>query len=193
MKKTFAILALMLCSIAVCRAGNPRKVVFGTEWGYSPTLYRDYKYVYNDEYGTTVPEMGAGFHYDGDLFFLARAGVRMGKYSELSLQSGLMGIAERRKCVPILLRYSYAFEGMERDGAILYADGGIGLPLSRPNNIPAFIGRIGSGYRLLLARGTSLDFTAGVRAYVDHPCDKASVRKNESFNLGASLGISLNF
>jgi len=193
MKKTFAILALLLCSIAICRAGNPRKVVFGTEWGYSPTLFSSHKYVYKDNYGTTVSDTDAGFHYDGDVFFLARAGIRLGNRSELLMQSGLMGIVDRRKCIPVLLRYSYAFEGMERDGAILYADGGIGLPLSRPNNIPAFIGRIGSGYRLLLARGTSLDFTAGVRAYVDHPCDKSSVRKNESFNLGASLGVSLNF
>lgn len=194
-RAAFILLALFLASTAICRADDFRKssFSFGLGWGFCPTFFQYHKFVYRDEYGSTVPDIGSGFQFEDDFFVLARSGITFGEKSTLSLSGGLMGIGDNRRCIPLLLGYNFAAGGMKRDGAIVFADGGAGFPLNTVADRPALIGRVGGGYRLVLDTRVFLDFSAGVNVIYDHPCEEASVRKNEAFRLGASIGVALGF
>ena len=184
------ILVLTMMPALCCRAqSEPRRVSFGVEWGYSPVFYYNYKYVYRDDYGTTVLDKGQDVCFDSNAFILARVGLRLGEKSEVSLLSGYCGIATGRKAVPLLLRYNYASGGSGRDGLLVFADGGVGLWAGES---PPVLCNLGAGRRVVLDDKLHLDFTAGLRASLDHPLGDSGLR-NDRFSAGIVLGVELGF
>lgn len=183
-----------LC-ILVCFSGRAAEPLFtfGVEWGVSPSVYQNHKFIYTDEYGSTVSDIDSGFKFDDDAFLLLKAGLRPGRKSEIFLMSGISGIGDGRRCIPVMVRYNFTPAGRQCDGPLVIADGGMGFPIGSKATRPAYMGKIGGGYRLILASRLHLDLMAGIKFCFDHPCDLPSVRRNDAFNAGVSLGVALGF
>lgn len=197
-----AALAFLLCNNPELQGKSPL-VDFNVEWGYGATLYENRNFVYYDDYGSRIPDKYSGASYVGNAFVLAGIGLNIGEKSNVSLQSGYMGLPGDRKAIPLRLRYKYAVNGPTADGAILIAGGGIGFPVNTDFRKPLANGIIGGGYRLVLSRRSSLDIQCTAAVTYDRPgilqkgsgfpVRESRILHNDAFYASLNIGLAINF
>ncbi len=183
--------------------GRVPVVDFNVEWGYGATFYENHNFVYSDEYGSRIPDKYSALTYVSNAFLLAGIGINAGEKSNISIQSGYMGLPRGRNAIPLRLRYKYAVNGPTADGAILIAGGGIGFPVNTDFRKPLANGIIGGGYRLVLSRRSSLDIQCTAAVTYDRPeilqkgsgkaVPESRILCNDTFYVSLNVGLAINF
>ena len=171
--------------------------------GIQRNLFESHNYIYSDDDGSRIPDKFTGLTFKNNAYLLAGVGFNAGKKSNISIQSGYIGIYGDRRAIPVLLRYKYAAKGSAADGAILIAGGGIGFPTGSSSSVIIANGSVGGGYRLVLGSNTSIDIQCTARLTYDkpqvyqkgsnRPVPDSRVLRNNAFYVSLNAGIAVNF
>lgn len=194
------VLLALVCTALNAGDGKPT-FVYGAEWGYGAKILESHKFTFYDEYGSIVSDNSTGLAISGNGYFLLDAGLYFGKKSKICIQSGYMGISEKRQVIPVLMKYTFLPGGHCSDGALMFASGGIGIPLDQTFNSIAAMASIGSGYRFYLGNRICVDLSGSIRLSFDHPgitdsgraVSPARTRRNNAMYGAICFGIGLNF
>jgi hypothetical protein len=177
------------------------RLSFGAEWSYIGTIHYSawYNYFSPDGYRINRHEDVNGYWGNGEV--LLHVGYNFNKHWNLSLYTGMTGLADIHNAASISLRGSYYFgEDALKDRWMTFMDVGTGLSFkNEPQDI--WTGKVGGGYRITLSRDTKLDFIAALRLACTHPQvmdgdDKITLEwtnRNLAFLQSFSLGMSITF
>ena len=172
------------------------------EWGHDATLADIYHYNYM--------EPTDGFRIDDKAFkpmYYSNGHATLGLTLEfarrwaLGVNAGYAGIQQRTRFFPIALRTTYFTNSYREDGSFYFVEGGAGIQEAR-KNYPSF-GRLGYGYRIVLSRRSSLDFSGSFRAVYDHPqiydssipgyVPQENIRRSDAVYGAFCISIAINF
>ena len=181
------------------------RFTYGAEWGYTATAYQTYHYNYLSQDEVRVDEEDARFSYKSNGLFVAEAGVEIARKATVTLQSGIMGIYERRNIVPVLLRGAYFFRGTDRPGFSVFLAAGAGYSVNHSlSDQYSLIGKTGLGFRQPIHKHFCLDLSFSLQAATDHPLHvhdmytdevvpPARLRRSDVTYLAANLTVALHF
>ena len=200
--RTIICLTLLLASQSLS-ALSPRFDLY-VEWGYTQSLFGKFKYnILSSEGGRLYDShRGAKFCSNGDL--LAGVMMKLGQKNGITFLSGYSGVPSTSRIIPLELRYSYFCKGFENDGFFTFAEGGIGLKIeSEFDTFPAYMAVLGSGYRLKLSPGSSIDFLLEMKSIFDRPkipdpegqgyVKAENILSNMAYYYGLNLSVALSF
>ena len=132
---------------------------------------------------------------------VAHLTVEFARRWALGLYAGYAGVQQRTRLFPLALRSTYFLESFRDDGRFLFLEGGAGLHETRRSISP--FGRLGYGYRAVLSRRCSIDFSASLRTVVDHPpiydssipgyVSDEDIRRSDALYGAVLLSVALNF
>ena len=211
MKRLILIVAAAVALLAgqsPLQAGNPARregsarLSGRVEWGHDATLADIYHYNYM--------EPTDGFRIDDKAFkpmYYSNGHATLGLTLEfarrwaLGVNAGYAGIQQRTRFFPIALRTTYFTNSYREDGSFYFVEGGAGIQEAR-RNYPKF-GRLGYGYRAVLSRRSSLDFSGSFRAVYDHPqiydssipgyIPQENIRRSDAVYGAFCISIGINF
>lgn len=205
--KKFSCIVLIICSFNLNVKGQTEKhenfsrLSFGAEWSYQCAVHYNtwYNFFSNDGYRVSRSEDKLGLWHNAEA--LLHVGYNFNSHWNLSLYTGLTGLADIHNAASISLRGSYYFgEDVLKDRWMTFMDFGTGISFkNEPQEI--WTGKVGGGYRITLSRDTKLDFIAALRLACTHPQivdgeDKISLEwtnRNLAFLQSFSLGMSITF
>ncbi len=179
--------------------GKVNRFVFGTEWGYTSSLFHIYHNNYLSPEGMRVEEKGANLDYSSNGHILAGISYAFARKYEAGLYLGFIGVAQDRRMVPLSLRGTYYFDSYLSDGWLVYLDGG---PAFGGEHKITLTGKLGGGYRLKLSRHFCLDFLLSFHICSDHPklfySDDSQItgdnlRRSDSTYGGLNFSLALRF
>ena len=182
MKKLCAILVCILLPGALFAAGEGglrEHLDYGVEWGYTATCWEIYHYNYTTPSGARIDSRDSHFSYKSNGHLYGFAGIRFARHFATDVVVGWAGIYEERRVVPVTLRASCFWKGYDKDGWKTFLEGGRCISHSFAGK-PVYIGKLGTGYRLMLDRSFALDFGLSLQAAYDHPLDVYDKRREES-------------
>lgn len=201
------VLSLLFATKAEGKTGLRSKypfLKFGVEWGGGISLFEAHRFVYTDEIiGCLLPaDEEMGFSFVPTAYLLLNFGANIGHHSSIQIEGGFSGVHEDRRVFPIQLRYSYLFNGCNRDGVFVFGCAGVAFPDNGSRRL-ASLASFGGGWRFSLSRSISLDFLASLRGCFDHPevwnddlgkyVPDNCIRRNNAGYAGINVGIALNF
>lgn len=195
MRRTLVLLLtlVLIAPAAHARSGEVPAMQYSIEWGATATFWnlRDFNYL--DAEGSRVADNSSFFKYYFNAEFLAGVGFNLSDRFCLGVRTGLVGVEDNIRVIPLLARATYAFKGVCNDGAFIYGEGGVGLrdiELSRMISMAS----LGVGHRWALSRRYSIDMALAVRATLDNPTLNASaVSSNAALYGAATVSLGLNF
>lgn len=213
MKRIFYIL-LTICIFNINVSANNKNVNWlshaksslprlslGVEWSYIGTSHYATRYNYFDSEGYRKNKTEKVTGYWSNAEALLHIGYNLSSNWNISLYSGIMGIADIHNAVPFSLRATYYFgKDPVKDRWFTYADIGTGICLKQePQEI--LTGKIGGGYRFSLSRDAKLDIIAAMRLCYTHPQiydgDEIIImewtNRNTALVKSISVGIGLTF
>ena len=164
--RTILCLTLLLASQSLS-ALSPRFDLY-VEWGYTQSLFGKFKYNILSSEGGRIYDShrGAKFCSNGDL--LAGVMMKLGQKNGVTFLSGYSGVPSTSRIIPLELRYSYFCKGFENHLIPHSID--ITLKIeSEFDTFPAYMAVLGSGYRLKLSPGSSIDFLLEMKSIFDRP------------------------
>lgn len=203
MKKA-AVLAIMLIFTsprAEAQSKECSRVTFGVEWscictilsGYHNNYFSHDGYRFNDRAVNTRPFI------NGEA--LIHVGYDLNKDWNISLLTGITGMADIHNAVPVSLRATrYYRQNKSDDRWFTYFEAGSGFSIK--DEIQEILaGKVGGGYRISLSQRTKLDFHADLRCSYGHGRiyhEGQIVRLNrtmvnDALVLALSLGMALTF
>ena len=202
-----AALALLTGTCPVL-AGNPpgregsARLSYGIEWGYDATMLNVYHYNYMDSAdGFRIDQKAIKPMYYSNGHATAHLSVEFARRWALGLYAGYAGVQQRTRLFPLALRSTYYMESFRSDGQFIFIEGGAGLHETRKSISP--IGRLGYGYRAILNRRCSIDFSASLRAVSDHPpiydssipgyVAEENIRRSDALYGALLFSVALNF
>ena len=200
MKKLLAILLCILLSAAASAAdgrGWYDHLDYGLEWGYTATFWEVYHYNYTTPAGPRMDSRDSHFSYKSNGHLYGFVGARFARRFAADVLVGWAGIYEDRRVMPVTLRTTCFWKGYDRDGWKTFLEGGWCGAHSFAGK-PVYIGKLGSGYRLMLDRCFALDLAVSLQGASDHPLGVYDKRREEAVpdaNLRRSDSgyFSLNF
>ena len=198
----------LLAGSAPLRAGNPpgregsARLSCGIEWGYDATVIDAYHYNYMDAAdGFRIDEEAVKPMLYSNGHAMAHLTVEFARRWALGLYAGYAGVQQRTRIFPLALRSTYFMESFRDDGQFLFLEGGAGLHETRRSISP--FGRLGYGYRAVLTRRSSIDFSASLRVTADHPpiydssipgyVSDENIRRSDALYGAVILSVALNF
>ena len=198
----------LLAETAPLRAGNPpgregsARLSCGIEWGYDATVIDAYHYNYMDAAdGFRIDEEAVKPMLYSNGHAMAHLTVEFARRWALGLYAGYAGVQQRTRIFPLALRSTYFKESFRDDGQFLFLEGGAGLHETRRSISP--FGRLGYGYRAVLTRRSSIDFSASLRVTADHPpiydssipgyVSDENIRRSDALYGAVILSVALNF
>lgn len=205
MTRKLLIPLLLLLSLTSARAQSTR-ITYGAEWGFVPALFNShhFNYIANEGYRFDDSNSGPCFMPSGEI--LAVLGLDLGRYADISIKSGLLGISSGNRIIPVELDASVFLRGNASDGLFFYGGAGMGVHSHKetvPDLKPCIFSRIGTGHRIVLDRYVSVDFKAGISAAFDHvniiEADTGTyvpghnIRRNSAGYYALNISIALNF
>lgn len=202
MRRIIIISLLLLASCALSHAAQPF-IRYGVEWGSSGTLFTAKHQNYTVGEGYRVDENHAGWTFIGNAQILADLGVNITPHIAVAAYTGMAGIAEGFRVIPLTMRGTYYFKEMDCDGMLCYFDGGVGFKeIRNPSKICTLLSA-GTGYHVALSRSVSLDFLFSARASLDRPdivdpdsgrkIPESSIRLDQASYYSLNISIALNF
>lgn len=178
-------------------------VTFGIEWGSSfliATRHND-NFICSEGYRIEQKPTEFPMHLNGDL--LASVGMDIARKHNASFVGGYSGISDGRRMFPIMARYTFAANGNDNDGMLVFLTGGIGIPADDLYNKLCYTGSLGAGYRAVLNHSASLDIKCSLRNSFDHPgiidpdtgkmVTGHNVRTNNAFHYALCITAAVNF
>jgi hypothetical protein len=198
----------LLAGSAPLRAGNPpgregsARLSYGIEWGYDATVIDVYHYNYMDAAdGFRIDDKAAKPMFYSNGHATAHLTLEFARRWALGLYAGYAGVQQRTRIFPLALRSTYFMESFRDDGQFLFLEGGAGLHETRKSISP--FGRLGYGYRAVLSRRSSIDFSASLRVTADHPpiydssipgyVSDEDIRRSDALYGAVLLSVALNF
>lgn len=211
MRRFFPIIATSLALLAgtvPLRAGNPpgregsARLSYGIEWGYDATVLDAYHYNYTDPAdGFRIDDKAVKGMYYSNGHVMAGLTLEFAGRWGLGLHAGYAGIKQRTRIFPLALRCTYYMDSFQTDGQFLFAEGGAGLHETRKGVSP--YGRLGYGFRSVLSKKSSMDFSASLRIAADNPpiydntrpgyIPEEDIRRNDALYGALMLSVALNF
>ena len=202
------IILTLLAETAPLLAGNPpgregsARLSCGIEWGYDATVIDAYHYNYMDAAdGFRIDEEAVKPMLYSNGHAMAHLTVEFARRWALGLYAGYAGVQQRTRIFPLALRSTYFMESFRDDGQFLFMEGGAGLHETRKGISP--FGRLGYGYRAVLTRRSSIDFSASLRVTADHPpiydnsipgyVSEENIRRSDALYGAVILSVALNF
>lgn len=164
MRKVLLSIVLIMITSSITRAGD---FTYGVEWGgsFSVAEYHDYNYLIESGYRMNDSSFAFGGKVNG--FFLANVGYLIAERFQVSLYSGYEGVDRNVRVVPIVLRGAFFNKGYHSDGIFAYVGGGVGITDIERRSV--ILGRLGTGYRIVLSKATSLDFIISANLSIRNP------------------------
>ncbi|MBQ9462934.1 MAG: hypothetical protein IJU68_04680 [Bacteroidales bacterium] len=200
MKKTATIVLSLLVAFSL-QARTP-VFTYGLEWGYTATLLKTGQYNFICAEGYRIIENPVTWRYFSNGSILANAGLNFTDHLNVSAYSGLLGVYSRRWMVPVELRVKYCPAGLDKDGFVLSAGGGVTFPTATLRETGAR-GVAGAGYRFAIFRKMSVDFTLSLNVTLDHDritdpdthqyVSRTEIESNTVQYYALNLSIGLNF
>ena len=143
---------------------------FGVEWSYVGTYAYNTKYNFFNTEGYRVNAHSEVSGYWSNAEVLLHAGYNLNRRWNISLYTGVIGLADIHYAVPVSLRMTHYFakNSILADTWLAFAEVGSGICIkNEPQEI--WSGKIGGGYRINLSEATKLDFIAAFRLTYTHP------------------------
>lgn len=193
----FSILSLSYIGLSGQGRAEP---VFSLEWGGSVSLLEAYHRNYIADEGYRVDEKGTVSSLRSNGQVILKAGVRFFDHYTVALNSGLMGIRQKRNVIPISARFTYNFDSYSKNGLLTFLEAGMIYP-----NVSyvSYLGQGGAGYRIRLSNKFSLDLQLSLRVCGDERriydpdtgemINVWNIRKNSSTFLATVYSVSINF
>jgi hypothetical protein len=203
MKRLSIIFLFLLFSLPAMAGGGGFSGRFhpGVEWGMSLTPASFHHYNYLDEsIGFRINDEGWDYNTKLGAFVLGSVAFDITRTFSVGLLSGWQGVERNRRIVPLISRLSFYLSGVDDDSIFVYTD--LGLALNELKKKCNFI-QIGSGYRLLLTPGYSLNLRVSGRIVYDRPevwdpieeeyISERNIKRNDAWYCALNLGFSLEF
>lgn len=206
MKKLILILSalFMLSDIMSCREkGEDRscRFTFGAEWNYIGSFHCGIHHNFFSEEGYRVDLNHTSFGYksNGDIYL--HAGIDLREKWNISLYTGLAGVYDIGKIIPMSVRATRYFKAnVMGDRWFSFLDAGSGVCIKKEPQA-TLVGKVGAGYRIALSPVSSLDFILAYRMTLTHPeiiYDGYEVlinmtNRNNAYISAISIGLSLSF
>lgn len=192
-KRLILTLAFICLTLATARGGEPRRVGFSVEWGFSATVFNANDFNYLDTDGARLVDDSRCFKFYPNGGILGGIDVNPGRRFSFGLRSGFLGVEDNVRVIPVLFRVGFAPSGVDADGCFVRIDGGIGF-----RDLPPYrrvgLASLGGGYRMALSRRYSIDFIFTLRGTLDHPeLPGTSISHNRAVYCSANAGIGVNF
>ena len=146
-----------------------RRFRFGAEWGYSQCFFRSWDYNYLSEEGSRIYDSERAFHFRPNGFLLAQVGYSLHPHFDAALCAGYAGVGRDNRLLPLLLRLYHFPKSKREDGRFSFLQGGPAWHVRGAGRPPAWMEKIGAGYRIALSPGCRLDFQLGVQFVQDRP------------------------
>lgn len=202
-----AALALLTGTCPVL-AGNPpgregsARLSYGIEWGYDATMLYIYHFNYMDAVdGFRIDDEAVKPMYYSNGHATAHLTLEFARRWALGLYAGYAGVQQRTRLFPLALRSTYYMESFRSDGGFIFIEGGAGRHETRDSISP--FGRLGYGYRAVLSRRNSIDFSGSLRVVSDHPLiydssipgyvAEENIRRSDALYCALCFSIALNF
>ena len=202
-----AALALLAGTVPLL-AGNPpgregsARLSYGIEWGYDATVLDAYHYNYTDPTdGFRIDDKAVKGMYYSNGHVMANLTLGFARRWALGLHAGYAGIKQRTRFFPLAVRCTYYMDSFRTDSQFMFAEGGAGFHETRKAISP--YGRLGYGYRSVLNKRSSIDFSASLRVAADHPpiydntkpgyIPEENVRRSDVLYGALMLSVALNF
>lgn len=204
-------LAFALTALALCCTGRPahsaaplRGLHGGVEWGYTQSFWHWYHYNYLTDAMARVNSEDSEFelHQGGHIY--AYLGYQIGRRWELDLISGWAGVWDGRRVVPVDLRVTRFFSGLDSNGFKAFLEAGEVISHNDASSeLPSNIIKLGGGYRIMITSRSSIDLAMSVHRCLDHPAGvtdpkynyrvpASHLRRSDTAYMGISFSISLN-
>lgn len=198
---TFVFILIMASFRSGAQGNDFPRITFGVEWSCIGTFLSGYhnNYFSKDGYRFNESALSASPHINGEA--LIHAGYNINECWNLSLLTGIMGMADIHNAVPISFRATKYFSSNPlEDRWFAFAEAGTGFGIKREIQ-EILTGRLGAGYRISLSSISKLDLHASLRCHYGHGQiyhDGSMVKldrtkANDAFVTALSLGISLVF
>lgn len=205
MKRFLIIISSLIVSVINMAAGNdivkPQRFTWGIEWGYVASFHYGIHYNFFSEDGYRVDLNSNRFAYQGNGDVYIHLGYNINDRLNLSVYSGLTGLHDFHKAIPLSLRLSRYFDiNSSMDKMLVFADAGSGICIKE--NAQAIVtGKIGGGYRIALSPSSSIDILLAYRMTLTHPTvtyekdivPMNRINRNNAYISAISVGIGLNF
>ena len=206
MKRVCTVLICLLLSVvlsAADRGGWYDHLDYGVEWGYSASFWEAYHYNYTTPSGARIDSRDHHLDYKSNGHLYGFVGARFARHFTADVLVGWAGIYEERRVVPVTLRASCFWSGYDKDGWKTFLEGGWCGACSFAGK-PVYIGKLGTGYRLMLDRNLALDLSLSLQGAYDHPIDvydkgrevavpDATLRRSDSGYLSLNFTVALCF
>lgn len=202
MKRTICIFILIMFSLGSNASDRKMKrFSFGAEWGYIASFHCGIHHNFFSEEGYRVDLTQQNFWTKGNGETYIHAGINLNPSWNISLYTGLAGIYDFHKAIPISLRATRYIDCRKRtDKWLIFADAGSGVCLT--SEIQGIVtGKMGGGYKIVLSPDTSLDLLIAYRMTLTHPeitydgyeIQPNRINRNNAYVSAVSLSLSLNF
>lgn len=213
MRKTIIllfVLALSVSSYGASPAGGAAGRGFasrlrgGVEWGYTQGVWHWYHYNYLTDAMARVDSKDGAFELHPGGHVYAYIGYQVGRRWELDALSGWAGVWEGRRIVPVDLRVTRYFSGLDRNGVKAFVEAGEIISHNVANSdFPSNIVKIGCGYRLMLTTRSAVDLSISVHRCIDHPATVTDprygylvpaghLRRSDTAYMGVNFSMSVN-
>lgn len=202
MRKVLIVIVLLLLPLGlISKEKGSRRLTYGAEWNYIASFHCGTHYNFFSEEGYRVDLNQQTFDYESNGDVYLHCGYNIKENWNISLYSGIAGIYDIGKSVPVSLRFTRYFKEDGRgDRWLCYLDAGSGICLKQNPQMIA-VGKIGCGYRMSLSKSTKMDFIIAYRMSLTHspivfdgyPVPFEMTNRNNAYVSALSLGISLTF
>ncbi len=202
MRKLLIIISLVLIPLGLMsKEKASRHFTYGVEWNYIASFHCGVHHNFFSEEGYRVNLNQQSFDFESNGEVNLHCGYNIKDNWNISLYSGIVGIYDIGKSVPVSFRFTRFFKEDRRgDRWLCYLDAGSGICLKKNPQMIA-VGKVGGGYRLSLSNTSKMDLLFAYRMSLTHPqivFDGYSVpsdmtNRNNAYVSALSIGISLTF
>lgn len=205
------IMAFALAALALCCRVQPalsavplERLRGGVEWGYTQNCWHWYHYNYLTDAMARVNSEDSEFELHPGGHIYAYLGYQIGRRWELDLISGWAGVWEGRRVVPVDLRVTRFFSGLDSNGLKAFIEAGEVISHNDASSeLPSNIIKLGGGYRIMITSRSSVDFAISVHRCLDHPAgvtdpqynysvSAGHLRRSDTAYMGINFSISVN-
>ena len=201
MKRGVIILILTMLSFSASARKDVPRITYGAEWSYVATSFSRYHYNFftSEGYRFNIHANDTRFYNNGEV--LLHIGTNLNEYWNVSLYSGVAGLANYHNSVPVSIRFSRHYgDNPLSDRWFTFIDAGSGFTIKLPVQAIASV-KLGGGYRMSLTPDSKIDVVAALRSTYTQPqiyhdgelIDRKYTNRNDVYLFSASVGISLTF
>ncbi len=174
-KKIILALSLFLSFLTLGAQENRPSLMerlrFGIEWGYSQTLFNNYKYtILSAAEGYKMSDNGRGLYMEPHLLCHFNVAYIVNDNISTAIVGGYEGIGESTRVFPLMFRMDWYYDSIYEDGFFSFVEVGPGFQENSGfKRKTAFLAGLGEGYKLCLSSRFSLDLMLDLSFAYDNP------------------------